>query len=122
MRSTWLASLALFALTAAGTAKDPVKSGLPPGLRPGPYSALVSTGEKRGEQHCFVCETADRPAVIVFARGLSDPLGKLTKRIDQALVAHKKAELRGWVTFLAAEHAALDGKVVEWGRKHAIGT
>jgi hypothetical protein len=102
-------------------AQQPLRSGLTPGLRPGPYSALVSVGPQRGQQHCFVCETEDRPAVIVFARHLSEPLGKLTGQIDKAVTEHKGAELRAWVTFLAEDYAALNPKVVQWARKHAVG-
>src|SRR5205085_11202615 len=65
-------------------------------------------------------EAADRPTVIVFARSLSEPLGKLVQKVDRALPEHKVAELRGWVTFLAEDQTALDPKVVQWGQKHAI--
>jgi hypothetical protein len=102
-------------------AEEPCKSGLQPKQRPGPYSFLVSVGQQRGQQHCFVCETADKPMVIVFARGLGDPLGKLVQKIDKALSEHKAAELRAWVTFLAEDHATFDPKVVDWSRKHATG-
>ncbi|MCI0458001.1 MAG: hypothetical protein L0Z62_13640 [Gemmataceae bacterium] len=102
-------------------AQDPVRSGLTPGLRPGPYSALVSVGPQRGQQHCFICEAEDRPVVIVFARHLSEPLGKLANRIDKAVSEHKGAELRAWMTFLAEDHTALDAKVVQWARTHAVG-
>lgn len=111
----------LAALTAA-TAQTPLRSGLPPGVRPGPYSALVCTGPQRGQQHCFICETEDRPAVIVFARSLSDSVGKLAHRIDKALTNHKAADLRAWVTFLAEDHTGMDPKVVAWSKKHAVGT
>lgn len=94
--------------------------GLQPGQRPGPYSFLIATGDNRGKSHCYVCETADRPAVIIFARSLSDPLGRLAHEIDRALTSHQKAELRGWVTFLANDQAALDADVVRWGQKHAL--
>ena len=30
----------------------------------------VVTGPKRGVLHCFICETADKPAVIIFAHAL----------------------------------------------------
>jgi hypothetical protein len=103
-----------------GVAAEPCVSGLKPGKRPGPYSALVSVGTERGQQHCFICETADRPAVIVFARQLSDPLGKLARGLDQALVDHKDAELRAWVTFLSDDQTALDPQVVAWSKKHAL--
>jgi hypothetical protein len=91
------------------------------GQRPGPYSFVVSTGKARGQLTCFVCETEDRPAVIVFARSLSDPLGKLVHGLDKGLTEHKKADLRAWVTFLSDDQPALDPKVVEWGKKHATG-
>ena len=110
--------LGVFLVSAA--ADEPCKSGLQPSQRPGPYSALVAVGPQRGQQHCFICETADRPVVIVFARNLSDPLGKLVSRIDKSLAENKAAELRGWVTFLAEDQTALDPKVVQWSQKHAI--
>ena len=115
-------ALALFALLASITvaAADPCKSGPQPNQRPGPYSALVSVGKERGTQHCYICESADRPIVIVFARTLNEPLGKLVRKIDGAVKEHKSAELRGWVTFLASDQAKLDPQVVKWAQQHAI--
>jgi hypothetical protein len=101
-------------------AEEPCVSGLQAGQRPKPYSFLVATGPERGQSTCYVCETADRPAVIVFARSLGDPLGKLVGKIDKALADHKKEELRAWVTFLSDDQPKLDPKVVKWGKKHAI--
>jgi hypothetical protein len=107
-------------VTLSGSGAEPCVSGPKTGQRPGPYAALVSVGAARGQPHCFICETADRPAVIVFARKLSDPLGKLARGLDKALVDHKDAELRAWVTFLSDDQTALDPKVVEWSKKHAL--
>src|SRR3712207_3249096 len=76
------------------------RSGPQPGQRPGPYAAVVSVGAERGQSHCYVCEAADRPVVIVFARSLSEPLGNLVGQIDRAVERHKGAGLRAWVTFL----------------------
>jgi hypothetical protein len=101
-------------------AADPCRSGLQPGQRPGPYAAVISTGPERGRSHCYVCETGDRPVVIIFARGLSTPLGKLAQQIDRAITQHKTAELRGWITFLNADQTSFDPKVVEWGQKYAL--
>src|SRR6516162_9289872 len=95
-------------------------SGLRPGQRPGPYSSLVSVGPERGQSHCFICATADRPAVIVFARTLNDPLGKLARGLDKALTDHKDAGLRAWVTFLSDDQTALDPKVVAWSKNHSL--
>src|SRR5438270_6805883 len=99
MRPTFL--VIGLALVAPALADEPCKSGPQPSQRPGPYSSLVAVGPQRGQQHCYVCEAADRPTVIVFARSLSEPLGKLVQKVDRALPEHKTAELRGWVTFLA---------------------
>src|SRR5439155_13962797 len=100
---------------------DPCKSGPKVNQRPGPYSSVVSTGTNRGQSHCFICEAGDKPTVIIFARNLSDPLGKLVKQIDKAVAQHKKADLRAWVTFLAEDQASFDPRVVQWGQRHAIG-
>src|SRR5262245_55812081 len=74
-------------------AQDSLRSGLMPGQRPGPYAAVVCTGAERGKSHCYICETADRPAVIIFARTLSEPLGKLAHGLDKALGQYKAVEL-----------------------------
>lgn len=102
------------------TADGPCVSGLAPGQRPGPYSSVVCVGTQRGQSHCFICETEDRPAVIVFARHLDDPLGKLVSGLDKALVDHKAAELRAWVTFLADDQSAMDSKILEWAKQQAV--
>ena len=111
---------ALWVSVVSSSAADPCVSGLPPGQRPGPYSAVVCTGPERGKSHCYICETGDRPAVVVFARSLSDPLGKLVGQLDKALAENKQAELRAWVTILHEDQAAIDAKVVDWGKKHAV--
>src|SRR5438094_7023137 len=103
------------ALATTSFCADSIQSGPQPGQRPGPYAAVISTGPERGKSHCYICETADRPAVVVFARKLSEPLGKLCQQIDQAVTQHAKADLRAWVTFLSDDQPSLDPKVVQWG-------
>jgi len=98
------------------SAGEPCSSGLQAGQRPGPYAFVVATGPAAGQSTCYICETAERPAVVVFARGLSDPLGKLAGRIDKAVSEYKAADLRAWVTFLSDDQPTLDPQVVEWGR------
>jgi hypothetical protein len=102
-------------------ADEPCRSGLQANQRPGPYSAQVAVGPQRGQQHCFICEAADKPIVIVFARQMSDPLGKLVHKLDKALEEHKAAELKSWVTFLSEDPTALDPKVVQWSKQHSTG-
>jgi len=120
VRATLLAVLLSPALVLAADA--PCVSGPKVGQRPGPYSFVLCTGENRGKSHCYVCETADRPAVIVFARTLSDPLGKLTAGLDKAVAEHKKAELRAWVTILHEDQSKIDDDVLKWAKKHAVKT
>ena len=103
--------VALICSLPALAAQEPCRSGLQPGARPGPYSSICITGANRGVSHCFICETADKPAVIVFARTLSEPLGKLVHKLDKSLAEHKSAELCGWVTFLADDQPTFDPKV-----------
>jgi hypothetical protein len=109
-----------FITTIPATPAEPVASGLEIGQRPGPYSALVSVGPQRGQMHCFICETADRPAVIVFARKTSDSLGRLVRGLDQALLDRKAADLRAWVTFLNDDQTAYDAEVIRWGRAQSV--
>jgi hypothetical protein len=116
----YVALLVVFAWISIAAAADPCKSGPQPNQRPGPYSALVSVGKERGTQHCYICESANKPVVIVFARTLSEPLGTLVNKLDGAVKDHKDAELRSWVTFLAEDQTKLDPQVVKWAKKHAI--
>ena len=111
---------ALGALCGYSKADDPCRSGLQPGQRPGPYSAIIATGPERGQSYCYVCETGDRPAVIVFARGLSGPLAQLVRGIDKAVADHQSLGLRGWITFLNDDQVRFDPQVAQWAKDHAI--
>ena len=62
----FLACTTLLVALGAVSAQAPLRSGLPPGVRPGPYSALVCTGPQRGQAYCYICETGDHPAVVVL--------------------------------------------------------
>lgn len=99
---------------------DPCVSGLSVGQRPGPYSFVVCTGKERGQSFCYICDTADKPAVIVFARTPSDEVGKLAAALDAATADPKNTDLRAWVTFLHESQSAIDSQVVTWGKKHGI--
>jgi hypothetical protein len=122
-RTPWLMGLTLAALSLLAlpaSASDKPQSGLKEGQRPGPYSSVVSVGEQRGRSHCFICETADRPAVIVFSRTLSEPLAKLVQGLDKARDEHKSVDFRAWVTFLHADQSEFDPQVRQWSKKHAF--
>jgi hypothetical protein len=114
------AILALLVVALPVLAAEPIESGLKPGQRPGPYTSLVSVGPQRGQLHCFICETEDKPAVVVFARSLSDGLGKLVRGLDKAVQDNKKADLRAWVTFLNDDQQKFDPLVVAWGKQQSV--
>ncbi len=115
-----LAGFLIGASWAGGGGESSCVSGLRPGQRPGPYSSVVVTGEHRGQSHCFICETADRPAVILFAHTPSAPLAALVRGLDRALVQNKAADLRAWVTFLGEDESSLAPKILAWARRNAI--
>jgi hypothetical protein len=103
-------------------AADPCVSGVPVGKRPGPYSFLVATGPQRGQPTCYVCEQheGDKPAAVVFARTLSDPLGKLLTKLEAAGAAKKDAGYKVWMTQLA-DTADLDA-LARWAQKQGLKT
>ena len=103
-------------------AGDACRSGPQVDERTGPYAALIAVGPQRGMSHCFICEAAEKPTVAVFARALSEPLGKLVHQLDRALAAHKGSDLTIWVTFLSDDPTRTDPKVVDWSKQHATGS
>src|SRR5262245_47478628 len=116
--ATWtIAAGALISIAASTTvAKDPCVSGPQVGDRPGPYSFLVATGPERGQPTCYVCETAEKPAVIVFARSLSDPLAHLLSKCDEAVAARPKDSMRAWMTVLGEKTIGLD-ELGKWAKQ-----
>lgn len=119
-RKYLLSAVSVLAIAALTAAQDPLVSGPKVGTRPGPYRFLVATGSERGQDTCFICETADRPAVVVFARNPSDMLGKLAGKLDKALAEHKAAQLRSWITFIGKDHETFDRQLLDWSKQHGI--
>jgi hypothetical protein len=99
--------------------QDACVSGPQVGQRPGPYSFLVATGPERGQPTCYVCETAEKPGVIVFARSLSDPLVKLLAACDQAVADRPKDGMRAWMTVLGEKAIGLDD-LGRWATKAGL--
>ena len=115
-----LYSLCSLCLCGKSSSEEPCTSGPQTGQRCGPYAALISTGPQRGQSFCYICQTGDKPAVVVFAHTLTDPLGKLVVQLDKAVTDHKKADLHVWVTFLSDQQLELDPKLVKWSERFAI--
>ena len=108
----------LLLLATALSAAEPLVSGTPVGKRPGPYSFLVATGPQRGQQTCYICEQAAKPTVVIFARTLSEPLGKLLNAFDSEAQARKDTGFKVWMTQLTTT-ADLDG-LAKWGQKKGL--
>lgn len=100
-------------------AKDPCVSGPQVGQKPGPYSFLVASGPERGQPTCYVCETAEKPGVIVFTRALSAPLARLLGKFDATIAARPKGELRAWMTVLGEKTVTLDA-LGQWAKEAAL--
>jgi hypothetical protein len=118
---SWVVSLtiAVTFLVAPVVAKDPCVSGPQVGQRPGPYSFLVASGPERGQPTCYVCSTADKPAVIVFARSLSDPLAQLLVKCDEAIAKQPKDAMIGWMTVLGEKSVGLD-ELGKWAKQKGL--
>ncbi len=98
------------------TAAESLTSGVPVGKRPGPYSFLVATGKERGQSTCFICEQGKKPAVVIFARSLSDPLGKLLLKFDDETGTRK--DFKAWMTLLTPK-ADLDA-LANWSKTQGL--
>lgn len=99
-------------------AGEPCISGVAVGKRPGPYSFLVATGEHRGKQSCFICEQAEKPAVVVFSRSTNKPLGKLLVGLDAEMPKQKEKGFKAWMTLLA-EKGDLD-QLAKWSHETGL--
>jgi hypothetical protein len=112
--------LALAFLVSPAFAADPCVSGTPVGKRPGPYSFLVATGPQRGQQTCYICEQHEggKPAAVVFAKSLSDPLGKLMAKLEAARPAKNDPGYKTWLTHTTAT-ADLDA-LAKWAQTNGL--
>jgi len=113
--------IALIGWADAGLAGGKVAcvSGPQVGERPGPYSFLVATGPERGQPTCYVCDTAEKPGVVVFARSVSDQLAKLLAACDQAVADRPKDAMRAWMTVLGEKTISLDD-LGRWATKAGL--
>jgi hypothetical protein len=114
-----LSVVTLFASQSFG--KDPCVSGPQTGQRPGPYSFLVASGPQRGQQTCYVCETAEKPGIIVFARSLSDPLATLLSKCDSVVDKQPKDTVKAWLTVLGEKTVSLDD-LGKWTKQAGLKT
>jgi len=85
----------------------------------GPFHPLNVTGAKAGEKNCLYCENGDKPVAMVFAREVTPAVETLIKKIDQATVKNKSADMGSFVVFLSEEEG-LDKKLKNLAEKDRI--
>ena len=115
----YLALTFAMAIPALSAAKDPCVSGPQNGQKPGPYSFLVASGPQRGQPTCYVCETAEKPGVIVFSRSATPNLGKLLLKLDLAVATRPKGELTAWMTVLGEKTISIDD-LGKWAKQQGL--
>lgn len=113
-------AIAIVACTSVGAfGKDPCVSGPQLGERPGPYSFLIASGPQRGQPTCYICETAEKPGIVVFARSVSAPLAKLMTKFDDAILAREKDGLKSWMTVLGEKTIGIDA-LGKWAKETGL--
>jgi hypothetical protein len=122
-----IAQFALFVLAL----QTPAQMTVPPGTKLPPYTFILSVGEQRGRSHCYVCESIEKPVVILFAPA-RDPnkesksdegwtsveVTQIAKFMDGELA--KRGTLASWLTFCSPKQEDLDGPIVRWADKAAL--
>jgi hypothetical protein len=112
--------VALAAVVLVGAGPSSIKSGPQVGERvPGPFEPLNVTGPDAGEQCCLFCKYGGSPVVMVFARDTGAPLTALLKKVDEAAVQHRAADLGACAVFLSAD-AALKDRLKETAREAGL--
>jgi hypothetical protein len=66
----------------------------------GPFHPLNINGESAGQKACLYCKNGNNPVAMVFARGTSDALTKLIKKIDTCTEKNSDAKMGSFVVFL----------------------
>jgi hypothetical protein len=126
---TRTASVALIAATLVcgfGTAAgaDALVSGPQVGSKlPGGFSPVNVTNAElpdyAGKRNDYTEQHGAGPVVLVFGRGITDPLTKLTKKLDAAVRKNKAPRLRA-VLVILRDDAETEGALKEFGKRQGI--
>ncbi len=120
MRCRVLPLLLLVAPFSFAADDAPARSGLKAGdYLPGPFQVQALSGEHKGRYHCLVCDFELHPSALIFAREPDPEVGKLAKKLDEAIARDANADLRGGVVFLAnpqnlKERNDLETRINDW--------
>ncbi len=109
---------------APAAGEDHLKSGPQPGASiPGPCHVLTVTNVgmpgSAGTKTDFIERYGQDPVVLVFARGVNDPLTGLVNRLDAEVARNKAARLRAVVVVLSDDDG-LETRLKDLAEKQAI--
>jgi len=112
-----VSALALALVVGGLYAADVLKSGPQKGDKiTKPFEPLNINGPTAGEKKCLVCRNGENPVVMVFARGTSEPLTNLIKKLDKVTAENTKAKMGSFVVFLN-EDEAFEKQLKEMAKK-----
>jgi len=103
-----LLAVAAFVLSSSVVSAEEIKSGLQPNKLIGAFYVTKVTGAakdgvKAGQNLCYRCKNGGRPQVMVFTRANDKKVNDLVAKLDKALEANKKSQLRAFVNVLAED-------------------
>jgi len=75
---------------------------------PGPFEPLNVTGPDAGERNCLFCKFGGSPVVMIFAREPNPAVTALLKKVDEAAVKHRAADLGTCAIFCSDDQALRD--------------
>jgi hypothetical protein len=100
MKKNLIACAALVVFVGGLIAADAVKSGPQVGEKvPGPFHPLNINGDKAGKKNCLFCSNGDNPVAMIFAKGDSEQLNNLIKKIDACTAKNSEASMGSFVVF-----------------------
>lgn len=101
----------LLAVGVACAAPASLRSGPQVGGRPLPFTSNLVSGPHRGEQHCYICDLKDEPAILVFARNRTPATAKLLQDLRDAVRQHRDVKLFAWTVFVGVPAGSTEGAV-----------
>jgi hypothetical protein len=92
-----LTAAAIVAAVGWGAVADPPASGPAVGKPLPGFIVTPVSGPSAGKKADLFARTGEQPTVLVFARGVNDPLAGLARKLSAAAAKHKDARLNGIV-------------------------
>ena len=98
--------------TADDAAKKQVKSGPQTGDSLGAFyvtkvAGAEDDGVEQGKNLCYRCKNGNKPQVMVFTRSTNNKVGKLIRKLDQAVAQNESSQLRVFVNLLGDDKEEL---------------